>query len=314
MNCRAIRPTHALVNPHRYLLFGLTFHSAESVPGLVEVGADNDARPVTIEFGRVPDSIADPSYQDENVQASATEYLFTYCSLLRMYVAGDSRILVERLEECDQVRLWTLVLGAGSSIIGFRRGLVPLHASSVRVGDGCMALAGQTGFGKSTLAASLTDLGYTLHADDLCLLQPGDSDTVMVGGGIQEFRLWDDAVQTLAWNERKVFARMPNIAKSVFRQPQPAPSSLPLRRIYALEFADQAVAPGIYRIEGVAALQTLIWCLRIRLGLLTVGEQERTFETLTKVSRRVEMFRFVRPLDSKQLRPWSERLVSHMTA
>jgi len=311
MNCRAVRPEEALVNPHRYALFGLTFHSAEPVPGLMEAGADDDGRPVTIEFGRVPCSIADPGYRDESVQASATEYLFTYADVLRMYVAGDSRIVVERLEECDPVLLWTLVLGAGSSIIGFRRGLVPLHASSVRVGDGCMALAGQTGFGKSTLAASLTDLGFALHADDLCLLQPGDG-AVMVGGGIQEFRLWDDAVQALAWNERAPFARLPNIAKSVFRQAQPAPASLPLRRIYALEFADEAAAPGIYRVDGVAAMQTLIWCLRMRVGLLTVGEQQRTFETLAKVSRDVEMFRFVRPLDSTHLRRWSERLAAHM--
>ena len=312
MNCRAVRPAESLVNPHRYALFGLTFHSAEPVPGLAAVAAGNDARPVTIEFGRVPVSIADPSYRDESIQASATEYLFSYADVLRMYVAGDSRIVVERLEACDPVLLWTLVLGAGASIIGFRRGLVPLHASSVRVGDGCMALAGQTGFGKSTLAASLTDLGFALHADDLCLLQPGDG-AVMVGGGIQEFRLWDDAVQALAWNERAPFARMPNIAKSVFRQLQPAPAPLPLRRIYALAFADETVPPGIYRVDGVAALQTLIWCLRMRVGLLTVGEQQRTFETLAEVSHRVEMFRFVRPLDSTNLRSWSERLAAHMT-
>lgn len=320
MNCRANSPAEALAKPqaaakpHCYELFGLSFRSAEPIPGLAELGASSAEHPVTIEFGRTPDSIVDPSIRDEYVQANASEYLFTYGDVMRMYIAGDSHILVERLADCDPVRLWTVILGHGSSIIGFRRGRVPLHGSAIRVGDGCMALAGQTGFGKSTLAASLTDLGFTLHTEDLCLLQPVSGGGAMVGGGIQEFRLWDDAVQTLAWTGRSPFAREPKVAKFVYRLPQPAPVSLPLTRIYALGFADATTPAGIGRIEGVEALQTLIHCLRMRVGLLSVGERERTFATLAAVSRSVEMYRFVRPLDPKQLRNWSERLAAHMTA
>jgi hypothetical protein len=271
-----------------------------------------DASPIQIEFDRTPESIVNPDYQDEAVQASACEYLFTYPGMLRMYVNGDRRIVVERFAECDSTRMWTLILGAGTSIVGFRRGFVPLHASVVKANDGCVALAGQSGFGKSTLAASLDSFGYSLHADDLCLIQPGANSVFDVGGGVRELRLWDDAVEILDWSAREPYATIPEIPKSVYRlKPEPI-SLLPLRRIYALAFSEESTPPGIYRLKGVEAMQTLIGCLRMRPGLLSIGSRQRTFESLAAIGREIAIYRLVRPHDRSQIRAWSERLASHI--
>ena len=299
---------------HRYELFGMPFESAEPIPGLTEADGKDRAGAIQIRFGCVPQAIENPDYEDEMVQANASEYLFSYPGTLRFYMNGASQIVVERLERCDPVRLWTLVLGAGAAIAGFRRGFAPLHASAIKVGDGCIALAGQSGFGKSTLAASLTEFGFTLHADDLCLIKPASSGRPVVGAGVQELRLWDDAVEVLNWSGREPYAAVPEISKSVYRLPHMQSWPLPLKRIYALEFADEETPAGIFRIEGVAALQSLIGCLRLRMGLLSVGMRQRTFENLASISREVEVFRFVRPHDRKQLCAWSKRLASHLTA
>lgn len=297
---------------YRYVLYGLSLVSAEPIPGLIESDCASDAGTVEIRFGSVPDTIANPDYDDGAVQASATEYLCCYPGVLRLYHDGVDQIVVERLDGCNPSLLWTLVLGIGPSIAGFRRGFIPLHAAAMVAGEGCVALAGQSGFGKSTLAAALSELGFALHADDLCLIQPSRTGSPVVGSGVPELRLWDDAIATLGWTERAAFAATAVASKSVYRLAAARPRVLPLNRIYKLQFADEDAPAGIFPLHGLAALEALVGCLRLRLGLLPVGAKQQTFEALAAISTRVAIYRFVRPRDGAQLRPWSEQLAAHI--
>jgi hypothetical protein len=294
-----------------YDLFGLTLESAETIPGLVASEKASGENVIRIEFGPVPRHINDAEFEDGAVQANGSEYLFTYPGLLRLFVEQDRRIVVERLEDCEAVRLWTVVLGIGASIIGFRRGYIPIHASSVSIGKECVAFAGQTGAGKSTIAAALVKRGFELFADDLCLVQWDRAARPIVGRGVPELRLWDDAVAALDWTDIAPFAVLPDVKKSVFRRAPPRQRFAGLRRIYTLEFSGENGAPGIYRLDGVDAMQALIGCLRLRLGLLPIGAARRTFERLAAIGDKVEMFRFVRPLDHRQSNDWLDRLIEH---
>lgn len=297
--------------PIDYDLFGLHFRTAIPIPGVEPSAALPVGRPpICIDFGPVPLSIAAPSYKDSAVQVTGDEYLFHYPGLVRLYVQGGERIVVEAAPNADPVRLWTITLGVGASIAGFRRGHVPIHASAILTPKGCMAFAGQSGAGKSTTAAWLIRLGYQLHADDLCLADLSGDD-VVVGRGIQELRLWDESIQALGWEDVQPFAVMPDIPKSVFRWAAASPRLAALRRVYVLEFADEAAEPGIYAIEGVQALQGLIDCLRLRPRILSTGPAEKAFEHLATLCRKVEMFRFVRPLDVRSSERWTHRLAEH---
>jgi hypothetical protein len=230
--------------------------------------------------------------------------------LARVYVQGGERIVVEAATNADPAKLWTVILGVGASIAGFRRGHVPIHASAVSTPRGCVAFAGQSGAGKSTTAAWLISLGYPLYADDLCLADLSGNE-VTVGRGIQELRLWDESIQALGWDDMQPFAVMPDVPKSVFRWTARSPRIDRLRRIYVLEFAQETVQPGIYAMEGVQALGALIDCLRVRPRILSTGLAERTFKHLTTLCRKVEMFRFVRPLDVHSSERWTRRLMEH---
>lgn len=168
-----------------YHLFGLDFLSGKPIPGVPLAGrvAADDA--VRIEFGSVPGSIRAPEYADESVQATGSEYLLDFPKVGRIYVQGSERITIELAPDSDPTGMWQIVMGVGASIAGFRRGFVPIHASAVAHGDDCVAFAGQSTAGKSTIAALLTTLGYGLHADDLCLARWSDG-RVDVGQGVQE--------------------------------------------------------------------------------------------------------------------------------
>jgi hypothetical protein len=299
-----------LVAGYPYRFFGLNFISDRAIPGVPEVGALPPENTIHIEFGDAPKGILAPGYEDESVQASGEEYLFRFPRIGRIYVRGGEHIIVEQVDGADEVVLWQVILGVGSSIAGFRRGLVPIHASAVVSGGHCVALAGQSTAGKSTLAALLNRLGYDLHADDLCLADCS-GEHVMVGPGVPELRLCQEAAGMAGWQHIEPFARAPEAAKSVYRWKEPRHDSRRLVRIYVLEFASVGAEPGIYPITGLGALEALIDCLRLRLPLLLTGPAEKYFEVLTALSRQVAMFRFVRPCDLRQSRYWAEYLAWH---
>lgn len=293
-----------------YRFFGLNFITDRAIPGVSEWGDSPLDRPIQVEFGDAPARIPEPQYEDESVQANGEEYLFIFPKIGRIYVQGGERIIVEEIAGADDVVLWQVILGVAGSIAGFRRGFVPIHASAVVFGAHCIALAGQSTAGKSTLAALLHRLGYDLHADDLCLADC-TGEQVMVGAGVPELRLSQASVETAGWQHLEPFAIAHEAAKSVFRWNGERPASRPLRRIYVLAFAAAGEEPGIRRLTGIEAFEALIDCLRLRLPLLLTGPAERYFEALTALSRNVAMFRFVRPRDLEQSHYWTKHLAAH---
>jgi hypothetical protein len=77
-----------------------------------------------------------------------------------------------------------------------KQGKLVFHASAVEIGDGAVAFIGESGRGKSTLAASFATSGFRFLTDDGLEVEPGD-------GGYQvipshpSIRLWDDSQQAL---------------------------------------------------------------------------------------------------------------------
>lgn len=298
---------------NRYDLFGMTFESPAPIPGLVvaETRAPPHEPPIRIVFGTVPPRIEEPEYADASVQVSGSQYLFSYPGVLRLLVDEDQRIVVEPEPGGDPGLLWATILGIGGGAVGFRRGHISLHAGSVLAGGGCVAFAGQSGAGKSTLAAALVQRGYPLFTDDHSLVRFGPDGALVVSHGPPDLRLLEDAVAALGWSGVTPFATLPASGKTVFRPSVPSPATAVLRRIYVLGFEGEGAGAGLHRLEGVAALQALIGCLRLRPGLLGVGPVQRTFERLGAIAERVEMFRFIRPRDHAKAPAWIDRLQEH---
>jgi hypothetical protein len=81
-------------------------------------------------------------------------------------------------------------------IMGFalrRRERFALHASSVLIGDGAIAICGDPGSGKSTTAAALALRGNPVMCEDICPLQKLD-DRKHVVPGYPRIGLWPDSV------------------------------------------------------------------------------------------------------------------------
>jgi hypothetical protein len=112
----------------------------------------------------------------------------------RISVEGGIQVTVEPIEDGDLADTRALLMGPVQAILWHQRGLLPLHASSVSIKGKAIAIAGDTGAGKSTLAAALAGRGCSVLADDISIIDP---QTMSVLPGQRRLRLWRSALEQL---------------------------------------------------------------------------------------------------------------------
>lgn len=122
----------------------------------------------------------------------------------------------------------------GAALLLALRGVLPMHGSALEVNGRAILLCGQSGVGKSTLAANLLALGARLISDDLSVLLPGGTPKLLAGRpGI---RLHPDTASWLA-ARGKVRDIMPSYDHKMMVRPDcvPAHSEYQLDQIILLD-------------------------------------------------------------------------------
>ncbi|PYN03656.1 MAG: hypothetical protein DME02_23120 [Candidatus Rokuibacteriota bacterium] len=110
---------------------------------------------------------------EERALPDGRRYL-RWAGLFEFIVAADGRRIVSRrlAPASETPRAFeTYLLGQVLSFVLIARGLEPLHATAVVVGDGAVGFLGDCGRGKSTLGAAFVRAGHPLLTDDLLVLR-----------------------------------------------------------------------------------------------------------------------------------------------
>lgn len=108
-------------------------------------------------------------------------------------ISGDLTRVVMREDPVGRTELLPILLaGTVSALLLNLRGHVVLHASAVTIDDVAVAFVGQSGRGKSTMAALMCVDGADLITDDVLRVEPGPPATCI--GGAPELRLREKAV------------------------------------------------------------------------------------------------------------------------
>jgi hypothetical protein len=95
-----------------------------------------------------------------------------WANLFEFLISRDGRRIVGRpLGDASWEGFQTYLLGQVLSHALINQGLEPVHATVVATGAGALALLGDCGYGKSSLAAAFLRAGARLLTDDLLLLE-----------------------------------------------------------------------------------------------------------------------------------------------
>jgi len=122
-----------------------------------------------VSVGSLPDRLPGARAVGPHSQARIGALLRVVPNVARFMVAGGERIEVASEPCADPADVLSYLHGGVRGALIHQRGELPLHATTVLPpkGNGAVAICGDSGMGKSTLAAALVRQGWTLISDDL---------------------------------------------------------------------------------------------------------------------------------------------------
>ncbi|WP_258073007.1 HPr kinase/phosphorylase [Xanthomonas arboricola] len=268
----------------------------------------SDTSDVVIEEAPLPSLLdaADPADTWLSIGADGS-VLLQVPDLVRILVRGGRSIQVQRLRQDDES--WRLfLLGSALGYLCLQRGLFPLHAACLRIGNRTVAIAGHSGAGKSTLSAALVRRGHGLLSDDLTVIRTeGD---IEVLPAFPRLKLWRDTLDSL----QMPCVGLPQVRKGMDKfdlRPQSGfdPTPAPLDAIVILKEASEM---SMQRHSPSAALPLLHNYLARPTAALRLGLRPATFAQAAAIARQVPVWHLLRPLRFDALDDGAELIETHL--
>jgi len=278
------------------VLCGWRVRSALPLPEVAPWIGDDRAPDITIRLGSAPPLSKPFTRGDGRVQIGRDRVCRLEIEELASFLVSAGRdVVVEPYVRGDAPELREWFLGVVLGMLCHQRGVFPLHASCVRIGEWAIAFAGRTGSGKSTLAAALAQRGHGLIADDVCAIELAGSGPPHVRPSFPRLRLWDDALRVLGLSPEGVPRASRGKPKFQFCEPgwfDPSPA--PLRAVYLLDRVDDD--QGITRVGGANAAAALSREIYRPWMALRLGRQSELLMQALRIASCVPVFRCpVRP-------------------
>jgi len=273
--------------PSSYTAYGLNIHSDLPLPELV---AQEGTPDVIVRLGNVcfsPSEVVEGCF---NANAEET-YLF-WEDAGKLLVRKGREIVVDPVSAVPDEVLRLFVLGPALGVLLHQRGQLILHASSVATTKGVVAFLGASGWGKSTMAATLHSRGYRVVADDVTAVQVDAATGVpVVFPGFPQLKLWPEAVVSLG----EAPERLPCVEPGWDKRARSVASgfaqeALPLRRIYLLAEGES------HKIEPLSPQEGLVELIRHTYGAHFLRTIEAShFIQCATVAKSISIARLRRP-------------------
>jgi len=221
------------MNSHtfHYHAFGLNICSELELPPLLKSKGKATAD-ITIKHGEVSaDGLNKPKKSTPFFQTCKGQLWLNIPDIARFLAVDGTTITVDSAPGSDEQSVRLFLLGSCIGAILHQRGSLVLHANAISFGDHCIAFAGASGNGKSTLAAAFHQLGHQILTDDVCAINEQGN----VAPGYPQLKLWRDTLAKLELehtNLIKIRLQVEKFAYPIRASFESTP--LPLKAIYIL--------------------------------------------------------------------------------
>lgn len=214
------------------------------------------------------------------------------------------------------IRVW--LLGSVMAILLHQRGYLPIHANVVALkGDRAAAFAGDSGDGKSTLAAWFDGRGHRVLADDLCAIRTRSDGTPELFEGIPRVKLWADTLSALGRSSEG----LEKVASDLDKYHVPMSSHgaagsldpLTLERFYVLDRAAEGMPFRISPVSGALAARAILAnAFRWEFGQ-RIQEPRAQFDQSLALARHARVFRVERRWGFDQFEEDGLEIERHLT-
>lgn len=150
-------------------------------------------------------------------------------------VAGNGRTVeVRRLSGALLPAFRNFLRSNALSFCLLKMGIESLHASAVSFKGRAVGFIGESGYGKSTLAASFLQAGFPILTDDLLAVR-GSGKKFTAAPGIAHLKLFGRTARRFLPRAAKGTSMGPGFQKKVFHLKETGEKLLPLGALYVLE-------------------------------------------------------------------------------
>jgi hypothetical protein len=280
-----------------YHLGGMTLVSEIALPELPLLQDPSPGlHPVNIRLGSVPNHLPDAVEVDPDCFATPSQYFLRIPGIARYLVNRGAEVVIEPDANALLLDVRAYLLGSLFAVLCQQRGLLPLHASAVSHRGKVVAFAGNSGQGKSSLAAHLAQRGFTVVSDDICLIDPTHANQAIVIPTAPWLKLWRNSLEKLGRHTEgleRVFSE-----DEKYRVPlEDTRAPEPIHTLMFLEGDAASSAPSL-QIEAVSAVEAVPLMMNLihqAYLLEATGQLQQSFLRCSRVSSQARAYRLIRP-------------------
>lgn len=296
---------------HHYCAFGLRIASELPLPELASFGSPPQTADLTIRFEPLPISqeAAHPPFQ-----VNGDEVLLRVDKVARYRIARGCEISIDPYPGVSEQAIRLFLLGSALGALCHQRGLLPLHANAIVVNQSAIAIAGNSGVGKSTLAAYFQTRGYQVLCDDVCVVSFGEDGRPLAWPGLPRLRLLRDAAEIFGHDSQKLERAIDGSDK--YHLPMAtvaAKSPFPLARVYVLSDLAIGAEAKIVPLTGLRAVQAIIANTYRMKYLRLMGLTKVNFMQAASLARHAQIFEVPRRRGYDVFDEEAARLESHFS-
>jgi hypothetical protein len=231
-------------------------------------------------------------------------------------VSTDGRCITSRRFDGASLESFQVyLLGQAISFALVKNGLEPLHATCVVIDGKAVALLGDSGYGKSSLAACFLEAGHRLLTDDLLVAQevPGG---IQVYPGPPRIKLFPEmahgflgeSVRGVPMNSGSRKLIMPLEPQRVY------PHAAPLAAIYAIAAPDEAAQVQCVRIESVPSREAFVLLMNNVFNYVIVDSKrlQRQFDLTARLAAVAPVKRLLYPRVASALALVREAIINDL--
>ncbi len=291
-----------------YCAYNLLIHSDLLLPELAPATEHDTTLPaIVIRYGAIDrDGLPDGQPIGPFLWVNATSLWLHVPSVAHFLIREGRTIVIDPAAGIDEDSLRVFLLASPIGVLLFQRGHLVLHGNAIRIGDQCLVCVGQSGVGKSTLAAGFMQRGYEAIADDVVPINAACE----VVPGAPRLKLWKDVLDKLQWDSSALRRIRPHTERFNVPIVHPGPRrALPVRWVYTLE-RRRAEVPRIEAIYGMNRFTPLAnQSYRIRF-MTELALKTQHLALCGTLAGRIHLARVVRPDDAFDLEPLIDALLA----
>jgi hypothetical protein len=273
-----------------YTLFGLKVRVPFALLG-VEPSTDAASPDVELRQGAVPFDLDHATARGDYWQAAPGVFLLRCGPAVgRFLVEGGDRITYQASAQPDASMVSFQIVHNLMAAVLRNRGVLVLHANTLRLPRGAVAISGHSGAGKSTTAAGLLAKGAGMVADDVAAVSIAEDRQVTVAPGVGEMHLRPEAVAALGLAEESG-SRYSMRSKAVVPVEVASGRPVTLADLYLLVTGSESKV-RVERLRGAGLFDALQDCIY---GPLLAADTPPCFPVQAALARSVRVWRITRP-------------------